>query len=102
MISLLKKSNDFIYIERLFRIRPNLQSTKKILYIGIPNALENSMFQLGRVLVVSIIAGFGTVQIAANAVANNLDSLGCIPGQAMSHVILATCFYLTKCTLCRK
>lgn len=84
MIGLLKKSNDFIYIEQLLKIRPNLQSIKKILYIGIPNALENSMFQLGRVLVVSIIAGFGTIQIAANAVANNLDSLGCIPGQAMS------------------
>lgn len=57
---------------------------KTILYIGIPSALESSMFQLGRVLVVSIIAGFGTVQIAANAVANNLDAFGCIPGQALS------------------
>lgn len=57
---------------------------RRILYIGIPSGLENSLFQLGRVLVVSIIATFGTVQIAANAVANNLDSLGTIPGQAMS------------------
>ena len=57
---------------------------RKILYIGIPNGIENGLFQLGRVLVVSIIAGFGTVQIAANAVANNLDNMGCIGGQAMS------------------
>jgi len=57
---------------------------KRILYIGIPSGLENSLFQLGRILVVGIIAAFGTVQIAANAVANNLDSLGCIPGQALS------------------
>ena len=35
-------------------------------------------------LVVSIIASFGTVQIAANAVANNLDAMGCIAGQAMN------------------
>ncbi len=35
-------------------------------------------------LVVGIIASFGTVQIAANAVANNIDSMGCIPGQAIS------------------
>ncbi len=49
-----------------------------------PNGLENSLFQLGRVLVVSIIALFGTTQITANAVANNLDAVAVIPGQAMS------------------
>ena len=57
---------------------------KRILFIGIPSGIENGIFQLGRVLVVSIIAGFGTVQIAANGVANSLDSMGCIAGQAMS------------------
>lgn len=56
----------------------------KIFYIGIPSGIENGIFQLGRVLVVSIIAGFGTVQIAANGVANSLDAMGCIVGQAMS------------------
>ena len=55
----------------------------RILNIGIPSAFENSLFQLGRVLVVSIIAVFGTAQISANAVANNLDSIGCSPGQAI-------------------
>ena len=56
---------------------------KNILYIGIPSALENSLFQLGRVLVVSMISLFGTVHISANAVANNLDGMGCIVGQAI-------------------
>lgn len=56
---------------------------KRILSIGIPSAFENSLFQAGRILVVSMISTFGTVQIAANAVANNLDSMGCIPGQAI-------------------
>lgn len=56
---------------------------RRILYIGIPSALENSLFQLGRVLVVSMISLHGTVHISANAVANNLDSVGCIIGNAM-------------------
>lgn len=56
----------------------------KILHIGIPGGVENSIFQLGRILVVSIIATFGTTQIAANAVANNLDSMGVLAGQAMN------------------
>ena len=55
----------------------------KILYIGIPSGIENSLFNLGRVVVVSIIASFGTVQIAANAIANNLDGLGTTMGNAM-------------------
>lgn len=57
---------------------------RKILHIAIPNGVENGLFQLGRVLVVSIISRFGTAQIAANAVANNLDGMGCIAGQAMN------------------
>jgi len=56
---------------------------KRILYIGIPNGIENGIFQFGRIIVVSIIATFGTVQIAANAVANNFDGIGIIPGNAM-------------------
>ena len=63
----------------------HLQPTmaRNILYIGIPSAMENSLFQLGRVVVVSMISIFGTVHISANAVANNLDNVGCIVGQAM-------------------
>ncbi len=55
----------------------------KILRIGIPNACENSFFQLGRLVVVSMIALFGTSQTSANAVANTIQSIGCIPGNAM-------------------
>lgn len=57
---------------------------KRIFYIGIPSGIENGIFQLGRVVVTSIIATFGTVHIAANGVANSLDSVGCITGQAMN------------------
>ena len=58
-------------------------TVKSILAIGVPSACENSLFQLGRVLVVSMISLFGTVHISANAVANNLDGVGCIIGNAM-------------------
>lgn len=55
----------------------------RILRIGIPSACENSFFQLGRLVVVSMIAIFGTTQTSANAVANTLDSVGIVVGQAM-------------------
>lgn len=80
---LLHNPENMIYIIKE-RFRFKWEVVKKILFIGIPNGIENGIFQLGRVLVVSIISGFGTVQIAANGVANSLDSMGCIVGQAMS------------------
>lgn len=68
--------------ENLFTLRGGMM--KNILRIGVPNAVENSFFQLGRTIVVSMIALFGTVHITANSVANNLDALGCIIGNAFS------------------
>ena len=70
------------------RFRPDGGLIGRILQIGVPNGLENSLFQLGRVLVVSMIALFGTTQITANALANNLDAVAVIPGQAMSLAII--------------
>jgi len=70
-----------LQVPRTLRLDSRL--ARRILAIGIPSAFENSLFQAGRVLVVSMISTFGTVQIAANAVANNLDGMGCIPGQAV-------------------
>lgn len=83
LFTLLRNPSYIIHIDReKFRFQWNI--IYKIFYIGIPSGIENGIFQLGRVLVVSIIAGFGTVQIAANGVANSLDAMGCIVGQAMS------------------
>lgn len=84
MFLLLRSDAREVYLRAkdIFRLDPGL--IRKIVFIAAPSGVENGIFQLGRVLVVSIIAGFGTVQIAANAVANNLDSMGCIVGQAMN------------------
>lgn len=80
---LLRNPKNTVYLMKgKFHFEPKV--VKRILMIGIPNGIENGLFQLGRVLVVSIIAGFGTVQIAANGVANSLDGMGTIVGQAMS------------------
>lgn len=80
---LLHNPNRELYFSR-DRFCINKGIIQKILYIGIPGGIEGGIFQLGRVVVVSIISGFGTVQIAANGVANSLDAMGCIIGQAMN------------------
>ena len=83
LFTLLRNPDNLVFLTRgKFKVDGTI--VKRILFIGIPSGIENGIFQLGRVLVVSIIAAFGTSQIAANGVANSLDSMGCIVGQAMS------------------
>lgn len=84
----LKKPTHVLSIDRL-SFRPDVEQIRKILYIGVPGGIENALFQGGRVLVVSIISLFGTIQIAANGVANSLDNMGCIVGQAMNLAMVA-------------
>lgn len=56
---------------------------KRILHIGIPNGIEGSVFQIGKLLVQGFIAAFGTASIAANAIANSVASFVNIPGGAI-------------------
>ncbi|MDO4294064.1 MAG: MATE family efflux transporter [Eubacteriales bacterium] len=62
---------------------------KKILYIAVPNGMENSMFQLGKILVISAVSTMGTASIAANAVANTLANWNCLPGIAINLSIVS-------------
>ena len=68
-----------------FKIKWNV--LKKILYIGIPNGLENSMFQLGKIIVLSLVSTFGTYAIAANAVSNAIALFQILPGMAVTLAI---------------
>ena len=51
------------------------KTVSKILQIAVPGGIENGLFALGRVLVTSIVALFGTSQIAANGVAGSVDMI---------------------------
>ena len=57
---------------------------RRILRIAVPNGVENGLFALGKVLVTSIVAGFGTAQIAANGVANSVDQIAVIVVNAVN------------------
>ena len=57
---------------------------KKIMGIAVPNGLENGVHQLVKVALSSMVALFGTYQIAANGVAQSIWSLAAIMGLAMA------------------
>ena len=59
---------------------------KKIMGIALPNGVENGVHQLVKVALSSMIALFGTYQIAANGVAQSIWSLAAIMGLAMAPV----------------
>ena len=61
---------------------------KSILNVAIPNGVENGIFQLVKVALSSIVALFGTYQIAANGVAQSIWSLAALAGVAMGPVFL--------------
>lgn len=88
MFIMIVNPHNVVHVEKLFPLRINWKMVKNILRIGIPNGLENSMFQIGKVLVSSLVASFGTVAIAANAVAGNIASMQVIPGTAIGLALI--------------
>ena len=73
-----------IHIDRLLRFEFRGQLVKKILRIGVPNGLENGMFQIGKLLVLGLVTPLGTSATAANAIANSVAGVVNVPGNAIS------------------
>lgn len=74
-------------------LRMDFLQVKKILYIGIPNGLENSLFQLGKILLLSLVSTFGTSAIAANAVCGTITNFNILPGMAINMALLSVASY---------
>ena len=72
---LLLNPRRIIFYDKLHKPEIHLSMLKSILQIGVPNGLENSIFRLAKFWLQSIVSGFGTISITANAVAGNLASL---------------------------
>ena len=61
---------------------------KRVLNIAVPNGIEQGIFQLVKVALSSVVALFGTYQIAANGVAQSIWSLAALVGVAMGPVFI--------------
>lgn len=72
------------HIPFIFKWNGSLQ--KKIMGIALPNGIENGVHQLVKVALSSMVALFGTYQIAANGMAQSIWSLASIMGLAMAPV----------------
>lgn len=88
MYVLLRNQNNLVHYSGKLVIRFKKDLIKRILAIGVPNSLENGMFQVGKILVLSLTTSFGAVAIAANAVSNNIAAFACLPGSAMGLALI--------------
>ena len=94
IIVLLCDEKQTLHIKRTWRYRVDWSHVRKILSVGVPNGLENSMFQLGKILVLSLVSTFRTYAIAANAVGNSIAMFQILPGMAIN---LAVTTVIARC-----
>ena len=64
-----------IVVRNYRQIRPDGKMIRRVLALGIPSGIENSMFQLGKLAIQSSVSTLGTVAIAAQAMTNILENL---------------------------
>lgn len=83
MVRLLLNEDSPIHLIRPRHPEPDLPMIKRIFSQGIPNGLENSMFQVGKLMVTGIVAMFSESVIAANAISNNIATMANLPGIAI-------------------
>lgn len=75
---------EVIHINDPLRLEVSGSMLYRILRIALPSGIENSIFHIGKILVASTVAGFGTASIAASAVINSLATFANVPGNAVN------------------
>ena len=85
---LYRNSRSHVSLFGLFNIRIVSSMIKNICNVGIPGALESSMFMIGKLLTQRIFVAFGTVAMAANAIAGVINALSFMPGTAFGITIM--------------
>lgn len=93
MVVLLRRPGLPLRVEK-FTLRHDRYVVKNILRFGVPNGLESSMFQLGKILLLSTVAVLGTASVAANAMGNTICTFQCVPGNALG---LAMVTVVSRC-----
>ncbi|WP_286081210.1 MATE family efflux transporter [Parablautia intestinalis] len=77
-----------VYYEEQWICRWNAGLLRRILGIAVPNGVEQGIFQFVKVALSSIVALFGTYQIAANGIAQSIWSLAALVCVTMGPVFI--------------
>jgi putative MATE family efflux protein len=94
IITLVLNEKYELHLRKTLRHRFNWGMIGMILGIGVPYGFENGMFYLGRLLILSLVATFGTAAIAANFVSGTLTLFQVLPGMSIGlglTVVISRC-----------
>ena len=87
ILVLLRRKDLPLKIDR-FTLKHDPYVVKNILRFGVPNGMESSMFQLGKILLLSTVSVLGTASVAASAIGNTFATFHCMPGLAIGLAIV--------------
>lgn len=89
ILILLQRADNPLRIENIFKPEFRGGMVKRILAIGIPNGLENGLFQAGKIMVLSLVTTLGATEllrtsaVAANGIAGSVAGVLNVPGSAL-------------------
>ena len=87
MCFFLQSAKNELRLDSIKQFKPEGAILRQILSIGIPGSVESGLFNLGKVLLQSLVSTLGTASIAAYAVAGNLVTYLYLPGNALGTAI---------------
>lgn len=82
------KNNQATYYTKKDLFAFDTDILRRVLSIAVPNGIENGIFQFVKVALSSVVALFGTYQIAANGVAQSIWSLAALMGVTLGPVYI--------------
>ena len=77
-------------LEKFFTGKKDGRMMGTIFSIALPSGLENSIFQLGKIVMIASIAQCGTASMAAFSVLDNIGTFANITGQAAGQTLMVT------------
>lgn len=83
MLILISNPANTVFVRNLHKVRPDWKAIKMVMKIGLPNGVENSVFQVGKLMVQRVVTSFGTPAIAANAIVGSVTGVMMVPGAAI-------------------
>jgi len=106
MLRYQQRPGQIITLGSLRKLRPDFSMIRRIFRLAIPNGVENSLFQGGRLLIAGLVATFPTAVRAAHGVVNSVSGFGYLPctaiGLAAVSVISCILFEYAYCRLTRQ
>lgn len=91
ILAMITRPHHQVYVENLLRPRLRWKTVRSILGVGVPAGVENGMFQIGKLLVLRLVASFDAgvdlavygSAVAANAISGSVAGFINVPGQAV-------------------